>query len=170
MITAMIAALSLTAGAGKALNNINTRLPGYVGSVHASLALTPRLSLDAGYTRIEASQLGENAAISTAGVEFKTGNRLSLGFSVITGASYSAAVWWDSAHPEQTCGVEGCGKRYENDGTHYSRACHLCGAEITAALKLTHGFGVRAEYAGLRHMSPTFQGTIVQVTYTIGAR
>lgn len=113
-------------------------------------------------------QLAENTAISTVGYTFGHG-RAQFGLAAITGASYSAAVWWDK-HDRHPCGVEGCGKRYVNDGQHFSRACHMCGGVVAVDYRLPHGFGLRAEYYGLRHMTPTFQGVVVQATYTIGAR
>lgn len=163
-MSTLLAGMALSIGVGKALNNTNTRLPGYTGSVHISAPLG-KYALDAGYTRIGASQLAENAAIGSLGF-LREGSRYTLGISALTGASYSAAVWWDSAHPH-VCGVEGCGKRYDNDGTHFSRACHLCGAVVSAEYRITPALGFRLEYYGLRHMTPTFQGVIVQLTYRI---
>ena len=150
----------LELGAGKALNNTNAKLPGWAGSAHLSLQ-----RVDIGYTRLGASQLAENAAISTVGYRLPAG-KFDFTFSAITGASYSAAVWWDKEHPHQ-CGVEGCGRRYDNDGRHFSRACHMCGGVIGVEYALSHGFGLRADYYGLRHMTPTFQGVIVELTYQV---
>lgn len=160
-MSALLAAAALSIGIGKMLNNTDSPLPGYTGSAHLSVQ-----RVDIGYTRMGASQLAENAAITTVGYKMPAG-RFDFTFSAIAGASYSAAVWWDSKHPDESCGVEGCGRRYDNDGTHFSRACHLCGGVVSVAYKLPHGFGIRAEYYGLRHMTPTFQGVIVQATYTI---
>lgn len=170
MIMGVIAALSLTSGIGKALNNTNSQLPGYAGSLHISAVIQPGLQLEAGYTRLGATQLGEDSAISSIGLVAKSSKHTTVGVSIITGASYSAAVWWDKDQPDNVYGVEGGGVRYDNDGTHFSRACHLCGAVVTTQYMLGKGFALRAEYYGLRHMTPTFQGVIVQVTYTIGAR
>lgn len=154
----------LEIGAGKALNNCNTRLPAPVYSGRA-IVKHGAWSFDAAYTRIGKSQVGENAAISSVGASRAMG-RWSFGAGVITGASYSAAVWWDKANPHP-CGVDGCGIRYANDGKHFSRACHLCGAELSIQYALTRRFAVRGEYIGLRHMTPTFQGVVLQLTYEV---
>jgi hypothetical protein len=165
----LLAAASLTIGAGKALNNTNTALPGWVGSIQGNVRLTPRLDAFAGYTRLGASFLAENAAIGYVGIGYRA-KYARIGLGVITGASYSAAVWWDSSKPDQTCRPYGCGKRYENNGSVFSRACHLCGGVLSVDYAFTDHIGIRAEYYGLRHMEPTFQGTVIQITYTIGGR
>lgn len=162
-----MAALSLTLGAGKSLNNTNSRLPGYAGSAHLEYALSKAWNADIGYTRLGASQLGEDAAISTVGLA-RASARYSVSAGLITGASYSAAVWWDYTTPEVTYGVEGGGERYENDGTHFSRACHLCGGVVSMEYRLTSAVSIKFEYYGLRHLTPTFQGSIIQLTYRIG--
>lgn len=162
-----ILAVIASVGIGKALNNTNTKLPGWTYSAHAGLVLNDKWEASANYTKLFASQLGENSAISTATLERKF-SRWSIGGGVVTGTSYAAAVWWDKDHRDQTCGVEGCGIRYENDGTHFSRACHLCGGAVSAAYSLGSGFSLRAEYYGIRKMQPTFQGLIVQMTYSVG--
>jgi hypothetical protein len=157
---------SLTLGAGKALNNTNTRLPGWLGSIRGNVSLSPKTDAFVGYTRLGASFLAENAAISYLGIGYKL-KYAHIGLGLITGASYSAAVWWDKDKPDQTCGVEGCGIRYENNGTVFSRACHLCGGVLSVDYDITKRLGVRAEYYGLRHMEPTFQGTVIQITWRI---
>jgi hypothetical protein len=165
----ILAAVALSIGAGKALNNTDTNVPGWTYSAHVSAPISRRYALDAGYTRIGISMLGEDAAIGSAGVLYRH-DRLSLGLSVITGASYSHAVWWNPAtHSVCVIGQRDC-TRYANDGSHYSRACHLCGGVIAAQYSLGKGFALRAEYYGLRRMNPTFQGTVIQITYTIGGK
>lgn len=165
-----ILAVSVSLGVGKALNNTNTKLPGYLGSAHISARWNDSpYSLVAGYTRIGASYVASNTAISTLGVSRHLG-RYSLGINVNTGTSYSAAVWWDKNNPLQACGVEGCGKEYVNDGTHFSRACHLCGGTIAISVKATKRLSLYVEYVGIRHMSPTFQGLLFQVQYTVNGK
>ena len=156
----------LELGVGKALNNTNSKLPGYVYSVHGIQHIAGMWNMDIGYTRLGKSQLAENAAITTVGSVYDySGYKIGLG--VIAGASYSAAVWWDAMRPDEECGVEGCGRRYDNDGQHFSRACHLCGGVLIISHKWNR-VGIQLEYYGLRHMTPTFQGIVVQATYTIG--
>lgn len=154
-------------GAGKALNNTNTKLPGYSATARLRV-VRGRWSYDAAYLRMGKSQLAEDAAISTVGVGYSApGSRWRYGMDVITGASYSAAVWWDSTRPNESCGVEGCGRRYANDGQHFSRACHLCGAGVTLEYQWNRKWNIRAEYYGLRHMTPTFQGTVLSISYAL---
>ena len=162
-------ASSLELAAGKALNNTNTKLPGYVYSATADVNLSRDWSADIRYMRMGKSQVGENAAFTTIGVQYSHG-RFKYGAGVIASAAYSAAVWWDKDHPSQSCGVEGCGRRYDNDGIHFTRACHQCGGYVSAEYSSARGLGIRADYIGLRHMDPTFQGVIVQLTYTIGVK
>lgn len=147
-------------GIGKALNNTNGALPGYVGS-----ATITANHLTVSYLRMGKSQVGENAALSSFGYSGGR-DRYSYSLSLITGASYSAAVWWDSKHPQNSCGVEGCGKRYANDGRHYSRACHLCGGVIGAQYNPSRHTFIRLDYFGIRHMSPTFQGLVATMGLT----
>jgi hypothetical protein len=157
---------SLSLGAGKALNNTNTALPGWVGSIRGNVSLSPKTDAFAGYTRLGASLLAENAAISYLGIGYRL-KYAHIGLGLITGASYSAAVWWDKDKPDQYCGVKACGKRYDNDGTHFSRTCHLCGGVLAVDYAITKHIGFRAEYYGLRHIDPTFHGTVIQITWRI---
>ena len=156
---------SLTFGVGKALNNNDTANPGWVYSGHATL-VAGRYDFDVGYTRLGRSWLGENAAITTAGIGYRSG-KLHYGVAEIIGASYSAEVWWDSEHPDRECYKTHCGKKYRNSGTTFSRACHLCGTVVSLDYALTRNISVRGEYYGLLHMNPTFQGVVVQLTYSV---
>lgn len=160
-----ILALSVAVGLGKALNNTNTRLPGYLGSVHISAGNpdSPHRAV-LGYTHIGMSHVAGDAGITTVGYNHVL-PRYTLGFNVITQASYAATVWYNSEHPS---GQVGDGTRYPNDGVHFSRSCRFCGGTISLDYQLTKRVAFRAEYIGLRHMNPTFQGVLVQVTYRIG--
>jgi hypothetical protein len=171
LVTTPAFAAEISLGAGKVLNNTDSRLPGWMGSVGLSVP-AGAVDYEARYTRLGKTQLGADAAISTLGATYPQG-RVRYGLSAILGASYSPVVWWDKEHPHP-CGVEGRGceewhpKRYDNDGVHYSRACHLCGGVVSVEYRLDNGLGMRLEYYDLRHMTPTFQGMTIQVTYTLG--
>ena len=159
--------IALSLGAGKMLNNTNTRLPGYVVAARGTLS-KGYWSADVAYTYMGKSFLGDNAAITTIGVAYGSG-RLHYGASLITGASYAVGVTWDSEHPDNDrCAIEGCGHHYENNGHTFSRACHLCGGTISAEYSLTNHLNLRGEYYGLRHMEPTYQGVMIQLTYSFG--
>jgi hypothetical protein len=148
-------------GIGKALNNTNARLPGYAASITATYG-----HLTASYLRMGKSQVGEDAAISTVGYSYSLPSRpISFSLSVVTGASYSAAVWWDQERPDEECGPYGRGcehsRRYDNDGAHFSRACHMCGGAIGVQYNPSRHVFVRLDYFGIRHMTPTFQGLVI---------
>jgi hypothetical protein len=161
-------ASGLEIGVGKALNNTNHKVPGWIYSGRV-VVTSGKWSYDAAYTRMGISYLAKNAAISTIGVSRQI-NKMRYGFSVITGASYDPTVWWSPKHPERSCeiGDDDCGHKYKNDGVHFSRSCHMCGGMISADYSLTERLSARAEYYGLRHMNPTYQGVVLQLTYRLG--
>jgi hypothetical protein len=161
------AGADITLGAGKALNNTDSNVPGYVVSGRVTVS-NGVWSGFAGYTHIGKSFLAEDAAISTAGVGY-TYKHATMTVAEIIGASYSAVVWWDKDDPDNhECYRRHCGKKYPNNGTTFSRACHLCGTAVGLDYAISKHWSLRAEYYGLLHMEPTFQGGIVQVTYSIG--
>lgn len=161
---------TLSLGVGKLVNNVNTSLPGYVVAVHGNYSLTPNWGIDASYMKLGKTQMADDAAITTAGATRKLG-RLTLGLSAIVRATYNPAVWWNDDKPGYQCqiGEDECRDHRKNDGIHLSKSCQFCGGVVSASLPVWKGLGVKLEYYGLRKISPTFQGAVMQVTYTIGS-
>lgn len=166
-------AASLSLAAGKLLNNTNAALPGYTISVSGSLPVYRRLSLDGTYLRVGKSQLAENMAITSVGLGYVYKN-LHITAAEILVAAASPVVWWYSdEHGEGFCQIGGgndsrC-KRYSH-GAELSRACRNCGEEVSLSYTTCSGWGIKASYYGLLHMKPTFQGVVMQVSYTFGGR
>jgi hypothetical protein len=166
-MSATMAGTDVTLGAGKLLNNTNSNVPGYVVSGRVT-ATSGAWSGFADYLHIGKSFLAEDAAITTVGAGY-TYKRATMTIAEIIGASYSAVVWWDKDDPDnQECYRHHCGKKYPNNGTIFSRACHMCGTAVGVDYALSKRWSVRGQYYGLLHMEPTFQGVVVQVTYSIG--
>jgi hypothetical protein len=173
----LLAAASLTIGAGKMINNTSTGAPGWMGSIRATLPINELWGADIGYTRLGNSWLAQDAGITTLGLQRHTG-RYTLGVSAVYLAAYSPKVWWYSDDPNSPvhCSNDSHPSPCRNyphggnvkGGSGYMRHCHLCGGVLSVQYALTDHIGIRAEYYGLRHIEPTFQGVVIQITYTIG--
>lgn len=155
----------LGVGAGEMLNNINSRLPGYLVSVDAVKKIGP-VALRATFSRVGMSELAANSTFTTLTALRRRG-RLTFGLGVVAKTVYDASVWWDPLQPGVTQQIGGHGNHYANDGKHFSKACSWCGVEFEAQYDFTRNFGLRATYIAVEKMSPTYNGTSLQFVYAL---
>lgn len=150
--------LSVSLDAGKMLNNTNSTFPGYVGQIELAVAGPKGFGLVARYAKVSTSHLSEYGNETFVNVAVTSGEhpwQLSVGPALYM--NYDTSVKWH-------------GKIYPagGDGIH-SRYCTMCGLVSGIEYRFPHSaFSVSLQYYAVQRISPTFQGGIALIKYTIG--
>lgn len=143
---------------GKMLNNTNGTFPGYVAQLEVSAPLLDRIGIVGRAAKVSPSHLSEygNETFSNVALTFDAHPWLfSIGDAVYM--NYDTSVLW-----------QGKVYRYGGDNIH-SRSCHMCGLVTGVEYRLPNSHvSVALHYYAVQKISPTFQGGIFLVKYTVG--
>lgn len=158
MFSILASSVVFALAAGKMLNNVTVAKPGYV--VEAELGVTGLpygTALRGRVMQTSESQLslwGPATFVTLAGT--KTYKYFTLGIGEVLYIRYDPTVEWK-------------GVLYPHDLTHITRTCDFCGY-VTS---LEYGpprwgrVSLEVQYYAVTRMSPTFQGTVVLIKYTL---
>lgn len=154
--TPAFAGNEFSVGAGKMLNNTNTEVPGWVGSIeYAHTKMLWDLSVRVDLLKASRSHLSEwgDSTFETIAVAKDVGP-WTFGLGEVEYMNYDAHCKWK-------------GRLYAHDLHNFSRHCWQCGQVATVAYHFQGRFSVEAQYYRVMRFSPTYNGTILLLKYDI---
>lgn len=144
-------------GAGKMLNNTNTKIPGWVASVeYAHTTHLWNASVRARFMKADRSHLSEwgNSTFESVAVA-KDFGQWTASFGEVVYMNYDTRVEWR-------------GQLYAHDLTHYSKHCWNCGQVTTLGYRFGKSrFTLEGQYYAVQTMCPTYQGVVMLLKYDI---